>query len=100
MTKKELELILKQIEESQDDIKASILNRTSKQQIEAQLKSLRRKEYYQQRVKKDFDPDKLKGQFEAMRNAQGIDDTVSNMNSSFHSKSAVTTNTEKQRKQE
>jgi hypothetical protein len=35
MTKKELELILKQIEESQDDIKASILNRTSKQQIEA-----------------------------------------------------------------
>ncbi len=35
MTKKELELILKKIEESQDDIKASILNRTSKQQIEA-----------------------------------------------------------------
>lgn len=35
-----------------------------------------------------------------MRNAQGIDDTVSNMNSSFHSKSAVTTNTDRQRKQE
>jgi hypothetical protein len=51
-------------------------------------------------VKKDFDPDKLRKQFEAMRNAQGIDDTVSNMNSSFHSKSAVTTNTEKQKKQE
>lgn len=56
MSKEELEEMLRAHSDQQQNIKSQILDKANKEEIEAQLKLVRRREYYYKRVKPGFAP--------------------------------------------
>lgn len=78
LSRDQLEGMLKSLDKKRDkDMKAQILDKTNRQELEAMLKHARRQEYYQKRVKVDFAQKSSEESSEPEEQPRGDDSPIS-----------------------